>query len=236
MRLCCLLPNVWASFVADSLSDMATPLSVCTMEEQWSVIRFCGLKVAQGQKSIEGFEHNMLTVSYLREMYTYEWIEKSRMGEQLWRMKQGQDACAHPLLTSLSKSIQWLWPIDKWLLLKWQLVCKLAMVLHMRLSMRGAHPSSAFHTVQKLQKLGFKVLEHPTYSPNRAPSDYYLFGALKNALRCNWFATDQPVQEAVHSWLRNTSKTFLSERINKPVARWNKCIKEQDDYIEKWCN
>jgi len=31
-------------------------------------------------------------------------------------------------------------------------------------------------------KLGFTVLEHPAYSPDLAPSDYHLFGPLKDAL------------------------------------------------------
>jgi hypothetical protein len=41
---------------------MAAPLSICTKEKQRSVIRFCGLKVYQGPKSIEDFQHNMGTV------------------------------------------------------------------------------------------------------------------------------------------------------------------------------
>jgi hypothetical protein len=43
---------------------MASPLSVCTKEEQRAVIRFLWAEGAQGQKSIEDFQHNMGTVPY----------------------------------------------------------------------------------------------------------------------------------------------------------------------------
>jgi hypothetical protein len=37
--------------------------------------------------------------------------------------------------------------------------------------------------------LSFTVLEHPAYSPNLAPSDYHLFGTLKDALRGRRFTS-----------------------------------------------
>jgi len=47
----------------------------------------------------------------------------------------------------------------------------------------NARPHTAIHTLQTLVKLGFTVLEHPAYSPDLAPSNYHLFGPLKDALR-----------------------------------------------------
>jgi len=47
------------------MSTMYAALPVCTKEEQHSVMRsFCGLKVYQGPKSIEDFQHNMGTVFF----------------------------------------------------------------------------------------------------------------------------------------------------------------------------
>ncbi|GFV42526.1 histone-lysine N-methyltransferase SETMAR [Trichonephila clavipes] len=37
-------------------------------------------------------------------------------------------------------------------------------------------------TQQKLNALGWEVLGHPPYSPDIAPSDYYLFRSLQNYL------------------------------------------------------
>jgi len=70
-------------------------------------------------------------------------------------------------------------------------------------------------------------------SPDLAPSDYHLFGPLKNALRGCRFSTDKEVQEAVHKWLRDQPKTFFLEGICKLVDRWTKCIEKEGDYVEK---
>ena len=82
-------------------------------------------------------------------------------------------------------------------------------------------------------KLGFTVLEHPAYSLDLAPSDYHLFGPLKEALRGRRFTSDEEVKETVHEWLAAQPKTFFSEGIQKLLEYWNKCIVKHWDYIEK---
>jgi hypothetical protein len=76
---------------------------------------------------------------------------------------------------------------------------------------------------------GFEVLEHLPYSPDLTPSDYHLFGLLKDALRGREFSTDKEVREAVHKWLRDQPKTFFLEGIRKFVDHWTKCIKKEGD-------
>jgi histone-lysine N-methyltransferase SETMAR len=61
-------------------------------------------------------------------------------------------------------------------------------------------------TIETINHLGIKVLENPAYSPDLAPSDYHLFGPLKNALQCQRFYMDKEVQGVVHKWLRNQPK------------------------------
>jgi hypothetical protein len=75
-------------------------------------------------------------------------------------------------------------------------------------------------------KLKFDVMAYPPYSPDLAPSDYHLFGPLKDALRGRRFTSDQEVREAVHAWLTAQPKTFFSEGIRKLVQRWTKCIEK----------
>jgi histone-lysine N-methyltransferase SETMAR len=58
-------------------------------------------------------------------------------------------------------------------------------------------------------KLGFKVLDYPAYSPDLAPSDYHLFGPLKDAFKGHRFISDEAVKEAVHEWLAAQSKTLF---------------------------
>ena len=74
----------------------------------------------------------------------------------------------------------------------------------------NSRPLTDSHTVETLQKLNFEVLAHPPYSPDLAPSDYHLFGPLKEALRGRRFTSDQELKEAVHAWLAaQKKKNFL---------------------------
>ena len=44
----------------------------------------------------------------------------------------------------------------------------------------NARPHTAIPTFHTIEKLGFEVLKHLTYSPDLAPSEYYLSGLLKD--------------------------------------------------------
>ena len=45
----------------------------------------------------------------------------------------------------------------------------------------NAHHHTAAHTLETLKQLKWQAMEHPAYSPDLAPSDFHLFGPLKNA-------------------------------------------------------
>jgi hypothetical protein len=53
----------------------------------------------------------------------------------------------------------------------------------------------------------FEVVKHPPYSPDLAPSDFHLFGPMKEQLRGQKFADDNEVMEALQSWLKATQKS-----------------------------
>ena len=74
----------------------------------------------------------------------------------------------------------------------------------------NARPHTAAHTAETLRKLKFDVMAHPPYSPDLAPSDYHLFGPLKEALRGRRFTSDPEVKEVVLAWLAAKPKTFYS--------------------------
>ena len=97
----------------------------------------------------------------------------------------------------------------------------------------NAHPHTAAHTLETLQKLKFEALARPPCSPDLALSDYHLFGSVKEALRGCQFTLDQKLKEAVHAWLAAQPKMFFSEGIKKLVKWWKKCIEKQGDYVEK---
>jgi len=107
------------------------------------------------------------------------------------------------------------------------LLSKRVLLLH------NAHPHMAAYTVDALCDLKFEVLKHPPYSPDLAPSDFHLFGPMKEHLRGHKFADDDKVMEAVQSWLKATPKSFFLDDIRKLVDRWTKCVAKQGDYVEK---
>jgi len=54
----------------------------------------------------------------------------------------------------------------------------------------NAPAHQALATQMKLVYLGFQCLDHPPYSPDLAPSDYYLFPGLKKQLKGHDFLSD----------------------------------------------
>jgi histone-lysine N-methyltransferase SETMAR len=97
----------------------------------------------------------------------------------------------------------------------------------------NARPHSAMRTAEAIRKLGWSVLPHPPYSPDLAPSDYHLFGKLKESLRGKQYASVGDVQSALRTWVKDTPTAFFGEGIANLVPRWQKCIAADGDYIEK---
>ena len=83
------------------------------------------------------------------------------------------------------------------------------------------------------KECGFELLEHPPYSPDLAPSDYYLFPKLKSVLRGRCFETDNDVIDAVDDFLTGQNSSFYYDGIAKLDERWHKCVEAKGDYIEK---
>ena len=76
-------------------------------------------------------------------------------------------------------------------------------------------------------------LPHPPYSPDLAPSDYHLFGRLKEHLDGKKFRKNEEVIRDVQEWLHWQPKDFFLSGICKLPDRWRKCIANQGDYVEK---
>jgi histone-lysine N-methyltransferase SETMAR len=56
-------------------------------------------------------------------------------------------------------------------------------------------------TQKKLACLGFQCLERPSYSPDLAQSDYYLFPGLKKQLKGRHFSSDAEFIATAETWL-----------------------------------
>ena len=83
-----------------------------------------------------------------------------------------------------------------------------------------------------VQKCGFQ-LEHPPYSPDLAPSDYYLFPKIKKELGGHYFATDDDVMNAADNFLRALNGAFYTEGACLLHDRWTKCVNVGGDFVEK---
>jgi len=60
-----------------------------------------------------------------------------------------------------------------------------------------------------IRQCGFQQLNHPPYSLDLAPSDYFLFQVMKKVLRGKRFSSDEEVKEAVTTWFEEQSKDFF---------------------------
>jgi histone-lysine N-methyltransferase SETMAR len=63
----------------------------------------------------------------------------------------------------------------------------------------NARPHTSLKTREAITKLGWTVLPHQSYSPDFAPSDFYLFGAFKHAIRGKRFGSDEVFEEVAAS-------------------------------------
>ena len=80
---------------------------------------------------------------------------------------------------------------------------------------------------------GYELLPHPPYSPDLAPSDFYLFPLLKEHLRGRQYANNNDIIQSVEDFLEVQGEQFFQTGIQKLQKRWNKCIEVQGDYVEK---
>ena len=97
----------------------------------------------------------------------------------------------------------------------------------------NARPHTAHATAEEIAAKGWAVLPHPPYSPDLAPSDFFLFGPLKDFLRGQKFNDDDEVKAAVRSWVRQCKPDFFADGFAQWKTRWDKCVARGGDYIEK---
>jgi len=73
----------------------------------------------------------------------------------------------------------------------------------------------ALATQKKLTYLGLQCLNHPSYSPDLAPSDYHLFAGLKKQLKGRYFSSDAEVIAAAETRLDGQHTDFFFEWLAK---------------------
>lgn len=97
----------------------------------------------------------------------------------------------------------------------------------------NARVHTSFKTMSKFNELSYELLEHPAYSPDLAPSDYYLFTNLKKFLAGKHFTSNEDAIAAVDEYFADLPESYFNDGIELLEKRWSKCIEVSGDYIEK---
>jgi len=75
-------------------------------------------------------------------------------------------------------------------------------------------------------------VQHPPYSPNLTPVDFFLFPKLKTTFKGRRFQTIEEIQENAIRELRAISESAFQEAFQQWKKRWNRCIASTGDYFE----
>lgn len=85
----------------------------------------------------------------------------------------------------------------------------------------------------KIEELKFELLPHAPYSPDLAPSDYFLFPNLKKWLGGKRFASNEDVESTVNAYFEELDGSYYRRGIEAIEHRWEKCKGLQGSYVEK---
>ena len=85
----------------------------------------------------------------------------------------------------------------------------------------------------KINELRFELLPHPPYSPDLAPSDFYLFPNFKRWLQGQRFSSNEEVKWETDGYFGGLDKSYYKRGIKMLKDRWTKCIDLKGDYVEK---
>ena len=96
----------------------------------------------------------------------------------------------------------------------------------------NARPHVSKQTKETIHRLGFECVPHPPYSPDLAPSDYWLFGEMKRPLRGKRFTAFKDLEREINQWVKGTPPDFYATGIGKLPERWERCRKLKGEYIE----
>lgn len=97
----------------------------------------------------------------------------------------------------------------------------------------NAKPHTAKRTREKIKELDFDLLPHPAYSPDLAPSDYYLFRSMAHFLRGRCFANDDEVRSGCQEFFESKEPGWYRKGIEMLAERWIKTIEYEGMYFAK---
>ena len=84
----------------------------------------------------------------------------------------------------------------------------------------------------KLHELNFELLPHPSYSPDLAHIDCYLFADLKRMPQGKRFGSNEEVIAETEAYFEAKDKSLYKKGIEMLEKRWNECVTHKGDYVD----
>jgi histone-lysine N-methyltransferase SETMAR len=84
-----------------------------------------------------------------------------------------------------------------------------------------------------IQECGLTELRHPSYSPDLAPCDFFLFKKLKKKLGAQNLPPINELKTAADAYFAERRKEFFLEGMRKLEKRCIKCTSVKGSYVEK---
>ncbi|CAK9815952.1 Histone-lysine N-methyltransferase SETMAR [Anthophora plagiata] len=97
----------------------------------------------------------------------------------------------------------------------------------------NASSHTSAQTSQYLTSQNVELMNHPPYSPDLAPSDFFLFPYVKNKLRGQRFSTPEEVVDAFKMHVFEISQSEWKKCYETWFKRMQKCIDYHGEYFEK---
>ncbi|XP_015783813.1 histone-lysine N-methyltransferase SETMAR-like [Tetranychus urticae] len=95
----------------------------------------------------------------------------------------------------------------------------------------NARPHVAEETMQLIQELGWGLIQHPPYSPDLAPSDYFLFKNLKQYLRGRRFESISELIAETEAYFASQPESWYRAGIAELPTRYQRCLASRGDYL-----
>ena len=95
----------------------------------------------------------------------------------------------------------------------------------------NARPHAAKVTQEKIRELNWELLPHPPYSPDIAPSDYYLFRSLEHSIKNKTFQNVNEVEIHLHEYFSSKPASFYKRGIEALPERWQRVVNNDGNYI-----
>ena len=83
-----------------------------------------------------------------------------------------------------------------------------------------------------LERLDWKMLPHPPYSPDIASSDYCFFRLMSHALAKKRFQAFEDIKKWLNSWIAPKDKEFCCNGIRKLPEKWRNVIASDGQYFQ----